>query len=109
MASARNPENFKKIIEKRYTRQEVFNIDETDLFQEQRLNRTFISKNKETSAGLKNSADLSIFSSLQFFGDLYDKTYTNLPLLKPSGPTNEDLSYCCINSTAALFMTLNDT
>ena len=31
MASARYPENFKKIIEKGYTRQEVFNIDETDI------------------------------------------------------------------------------
>jgi hypothetical protein len=33
MTSVRYPENFKKTIEKDYTRQEVFNIDETDLFQ----------------------------------------------------------------------------
>lgn len=124
MASAKYPENFQNIIEKGYTRQEVSNIDETDLFQEQSLTRTFIFKNRETSPGLKNSAVLSIVSSLQCFGYLYDKTYINLPLLKHSGPTKEDLSYCqcfgspitglgrlsgycCINSTSALLMTLN--
>jgi len=64
MASARYPENFKKIIEKGYTKREVFNSEETDLFQEQRLTRTFIFKNKDTSPGLKNSAALSKVSSL---------------------------------------------
>lgn len=119
MASVRYPENFKKIIEKGYTRKEILNIDETHLFQEQMLTRKFISKNKETFPGLKISADLAIFYSLQCFGDLYDKNYINLPHVRSSGPTKEDLSYCqcfgslikglgwlsgycCINSTAAL-------
>jgi hypothetical protein len=83
VASARYPENFKKIIEKGYTRQEVSNTDETDLFQEQKLTRTFISKNKETFPGLKNSANLSSFPSLQCFGDLYNKTYIKLRFLSP--------------------------
>jgi alpha-glucuronidase len=63
MVSNKYPENFNKQIEKGYTGQEVFNIDETDLFHEQRLMRAFTSKNKETSPGFKNSADLSVFPS----------------------------------------------